>query len=89
MFMIVLALLAAWGQADTSYSPNQLILTGKTIELRSLPVENSGTVLKKFTPGINAVMIEKRGSWLRIVCDDTEGWIPETQAMQVFPYGIF
>ena len=89
MFMIVLALLAAWGQADTSYSPNQLILTGKTIELRSLPVENSGTVLKKFTPGINAVMIEKRGAWLRIVCDDTEGWIPETQAMQVFPYGIF
>ena len=88
LFLIVLALLAAWGQADSSYSPNQLILTGKTVEIRSLPVENSGTVLKKITPGTSAVMIEKRGSWLRIFCDDTEGWIPETQAMQVFPYGI-
>ncbi|MBO5822488.1 MAG: tetratricopeptide repeat protein [Lentisphaeria bacterium] len=88
LFMIVLALLAALGQADSSYSPSQLILTGKTIELRSLPVENSGTVLKKITPGVSAVMIEKRGAWLRIVCDDTGGWIHETQAMQVFPYGI-
>ena len=85
---VVLALLAALGQADSSYSPSQLILTGKTVELRSLPVENSGTVLKKIAPGVSAVMVEKRGSWLRIVCDDTDGWIHETQAMQVFPYGI-
>jgi tetratricopeptide (TPR) repeat protein len=88
LFMIVLALLAALGQADSSYSPSQLILTGKSVELRSLPVENSGTVLKKIAPGFSAVMVEKRGSWLRIVCDDTDGWIHETQAMQVFPYGI-
>ena len=88
LFVMVLALLAAWNQMENSYSPDRLILVGKTVEIRSLPVENSGTVLKKVAPGGNAILIEKRGSWLRIVCDDTEGWIPETQAVQVFPYGI-
>jgi SH3-like domain-containing protein len=58
------------------------------VEIRSLPVENSGSVLKKIAPGGNAVLVEKRGSWLRIICDGVEGWIPETQAVQVFPYGI-
>lgn len=89
LFAVVLSLLAAAGQAETSYSPDKLILIGKTVEIRSLPVENSGSVLKKIVPGVNAVLIEKRGSWLRILCDNTDGWIPETQAMQVFPYGIF
>ena len=89
LFAMIVALLAAAGQLESSYSPDNLITVGKTIEIRSLPVENSGSVLKKVTPGVNAILIEKRGAWLRIHCDNTEGWIPETQAMQVFPYGIF
>lgn len=88
LFIMVLVLLAALGQMDSTYSPDKLILVGKTVELRSLPVENSGSVLKKIAPGGNAVLIEKRGSWLRIICDGVEGWIPEAQAAQVFPYGI-
>ena len=88
LFAMVLALLAAWNQMENSYSPDRIILVGKTVEIRSLPVENSGDVLKKVASGGSAVLIEKRGSWLRIVCDDTEGWIHETQAVQVFPYGI-
>ena len=85
---VVLALLAGWGQMGSTYSQDKLILVGKTVEIRSLPVENSGSVLKKIAPGGNAVLIEKRGSWLRIICDGVEGWIPEAQAVQVFPYGI-
>ena len=88
LFLTVLALWAAMTQADSSYSPDNLILTGKNPELRSLPVEKSGTVLKKLIPGSNAVLMEKRGSWLRINCDGVEGWLPEDQAMRVFPYGI-
>ena len=88
LFAMVLALLAGWGQMGSTYSQDKLILVGKTVEIRSLPVENSGSVLKKIAPGGNAVLVEKRGSWLRIICDGVEGWIPETQAVQVFPYGI-
>ena len=88
LFLTVLALWAAMAQAESSYSPDNLILTGKTPELRSLPVENSGTVLKKLIPGSEAVLIEKRGSWLRINCDGAVGWLPEDQVMRVFPYGI-
>ena len=88
LFCTMIALLAAFEQSCSSYSANQLILTGKNVEIRSLPMESSGTVLKKINPGGDATMIEKRNSWLRIHADGTEGWIREDQALQVFPYGI-
>lgn len=88
LFASLIALLAAFEQSVSSYSANQLILTGKNVEIRSLPVENSGSVLKKINPGGDAVMIEKRNSWLRINADGTEGWVRDDQATQVFPYGI-
>ena len=88
LFLTVIALLAAMEQCESTYSANSLILTGKTVEIRSLPVENSGSVLKKVNAGGDAVLIEKRGSWLRISAEGTEGWIPESRAMQVFPYGV-
>ncbi|MBE6391726.1 MAG: tetratricopeptide repeat protein [Lentisphaerae bacterium] len=88
LFCTLTALLAAFEQSCSSYSASRLILTGKNVEIRSLPMESSGTVLKKINPGGDAVMIEKRNSWLLIHADGTEGWIREDQALQVFPYGI-
>ena len=88
LFFIVITLLAALEQSESSYSANSLIITGKNVEVRSLPVENSGSVIKKINPGGDAILIEKRNSWYRISTDDTEGWIREDQAMRVFPYGI-
>lgn len=88
LFFIVITLLAALEQSESSYSANSLIITGKNVEVRSLPVENSGSVIKKINPGGDAILIEKRNSWYRINTGDTEGWIREDQAMRVFPYGI-
>lgn len=88
LFMTVIALLAALGQGESAYSPDALILTGKSVEIRTLPTESSGSVLKKVNPGGDALLIEKSGSWLRVSVENTEGWIHESQATQVFPYGI-
>ena len=88
LFLMFVTLLAAVEQSETSYSANSLIITGKNVEIRSLPVENSGSVIKKINPGGDAILIEKRNSWFRINTGDTEGWIREDQAMRVFPYGI-
>lgn len=88
LFLMLITLLAALEQSESSYSANSLIITGKNVEIRSLPVENSGTVIKKINPGGDAVLIEKRNSWFRINTGDTEGWIREDQAKRVFPYGI-
>ena len=88
LFFIVITLLAALEQSESSYSANFLVITGKNVEIRSLPVENSGSVIKKINPGGDAILIEKRNSWYRINTGETEGWIREDQAMRVFPYGI-
>ena len=88
LFFSIVALSAAFGQSDSTYSPNNLIITSSQCELRSMPMKNSGTVLLKLSGGENAVLLEKRGSWLHVSIDGKQGWIEDFQAQKVFPYGV-
>lgn len=88
LFVSIVALTAAFGQSDSTYSPNNLIITSGQCELRSMPMKNSGTALLKLSGGESAVLLEKRGSWLHINVDGKQGWIEDFQAQKVFPYGI-
>ena len=88
LFLTVLSLLAALEQCDSIYSQEQLLVTGKTVELRSLPAENSGSVITTVTGGTPLKLLDERNSWLRVNSGEHDGWIKSGQARRIFPYGI-
>ena len=88
LFLTVLSLLAALEQRDSSYSPELLLVTGKTVELRSLPAENSGSVITTVNGGTSLELLDERNSWMRVRLDEYDGWIKSGQVRRIFPYGI-
>ena len=88
LFVSVLFVLAALEQCGSSYSPDRVVITAKTLEIRSLPAENSGNALSTVNGGEYAVILEERHNWLRISCNGSEGWIKSDQAKRIFPYGV-
>ncbi|MBR7107334.1 MAG: BatD family protein [Lentisphaeria bacterium] len=88
LFLTVLALLAALEQCDSTYSSERLLVTGKSVELRSLPAENSGSVITVVNGGTQLHLLEDRNSWLRVTAGKDVGWIKTGQARRIFPYGI-
>lgn len=88
LFLTVLSLLAALEQRDSSYSPELLLVTGKTVELRSLPAENSGSVITTVNGGTSLKLLDERNSWMRVRLDEYDGWIKSGQVRRIFPYGI-
>ena len=85
----LLALAAMWSQLAGSYSSSRMIVGVKELELRTLPVENSGRVEAKLPGGGDATLIEERGEWVRISVNGADGWTKKENVAAVLPGGVF
>lgn len=88
--MIIVSAAAIFAQCRTSYSGKNLILLGKNVTLRTLPVSGkAGDSGIRLPGGTDAVIVNQQGEWLLISAAGREGWIQSGEAMKVFPYGVF
>ena len=85
----LLALAAMWSQLAGEYSESRAVVSVKELELRTLPVENSGRVEARIPGGGDATVIEERGDWVRISVNGADGWTKRENVDIIFPGGVF
>ena len=86
--LLMLSLAAATAQAVGPYNPDQAIIIGSTLELRTLPTAASGRVEATIPGGSTAFVVERRGDWVRLRVNGRDGWAPADQVKLIFPGGI-
>ena len=86
---MLLALAAMWSQLAGEYSSSHAVVSVKELELRTLPVENSGRVEARIPGGGDATVIEERGDWVRISVNGADGWTKSENISELFPGGVF
>ena len=85
----VLALVCAWSELAGPYNAAHAIVTAPSLELRSLPTTAAGRVEAVIPGGATAVVLDRRGDWLRVETGGREGWAAASGVTAVFPSGGF
>ena len=94
-FAVALALAAlgasaaalAWSQhfAGAPYDTARAAVTAREAKLSSLPAAQGGHVLGVLDGGNFVVIVDERGSYVRVRGEKAEGWCPRSEVEKIFP----
>ena len=87
--LLLLSLLAAYTQCQSTYSPDRARIVVNNAQLRSLPVLSSGEVISTLPAGTEVRIVERRPHWYRITSPHYSGWIKQDEVNGILPGKLF
>lgn len=85
----VLAVIAAWSQSRTVYSPFRARIISARAQLHRLPAA-SGSVAAIIPGGSEVKILKQSGDWVQIrLADNSGGWVKRSEVQEIMPHGIW
>jgi len=84
--LLTLSIIAYVSQKNTTYNPENAIVTKRGVEVFVLPSEKSEKAGFKLRAGAEVRIEEERHNWLRVRDEHSEGWVQAETVKRLWPY---